>query len=679
MISNFTFVKSLSVWAVAASLFFSPFISRAEGSKQLMADPTSRAALSTVDGSFAAWNSSSKPYGRLNIHLANPATEVVYLGFSMGYSTGASNILGEGSPYTPAYLLRIKDPAGNVVFGPMEINPANSIPAGVAGFDQIMAGPQALGNAGGYAGFAFVPASGAVAGDYYIEFSKRDDTTSTGQISFDYWDITVASAAAKQAIDGRVWSLRWGFYSRDIPGMGEYSGRFKGQLFSYTDEGFVEKISFTGGGIRGGAFLIGMNATGPGTSGNLAIDRKSLYKQSKSSYGYKLFINNPDEAVYATGNATLPAFRFTNLLLPCAGSSINLAYELNRPGTVQVVLDFDKNGRYDAGSRDVVLVQNGTTGSNFLVWDRKDGQGVPVSDAEMAAIDVLGQYTLGTHHLSLDDIEVLEDGFTVTQVRPVFKAGPEDKFCWDDSEIAGAPSGLQVPYLSGPQPPVVNLTGLPVRRWDNFADNNTIGFGNKNTINTWWAVFTATTSGRLRQPACATLPVKLLQFSGTSKGCDVQVSWQTAGEKDLARYEIEHSTTGAGFTKLAQVESSNSLAENLYSYTFGGQNGNNLIRLRMVNKDGSFAYSSTIHVTVACTVRPVLTVSPNPAVSTLCLQGAGEGSLLVLTDAAGRQVLQQRAGTTPVTVNMGALPKGLYHLTVLENNTRIFQTPVIKQ
>lgn len=677
MICNSTLSKPLSALAAAVTLFFSPLVTHAEGAKELMADPSSRAALSTVSGSFAAWNSTSKPYARLNIHIASPATEVVHLGFSMGYSTDASETLGVGSPYTTAYLFRILDPAGNVVYGPQELNATNSIPAGAAGYNQIMAGPAATGNASGYTGFTYQPASGAAAGDYYIEFTKKDNVGSLDQISFDYWDITVAGAG--QVINGRVWSQRWGFYSRDYPNLGEFSGRFKGQLFSYTTEGLVEKITFNGGGIRGGSFLIAMNASGPGTSGNLAEDRKSLYKQGKSSTGYKLFLNDPDAAAYPTGDATLPTFTFTSLNIPCASAGININYSLNRAGTVQVVLDFNKNGSYDAGTRDVVLLQNAAAGSNTLFWDRKDGLDMTVSDADLAAINVLGLYTLGTHHLSFDDIELLEDGFTVTQVRPVFTAGPEDKFYWDDSRIAASSPGFQAPYLTGPQPPAVNLTGLPVRKWNNFTDNNTIGFGNKNSINTWWAAYDATATGRFLPLGCSLLPVTITQFGGRAIGCAVQLSWQTAGEKGVDRYEIEHSAKGSAYAKVGQVKSSNGTADKGYSYTFNGQNGEGSFRLRIVDEDGSVAYSHAVRISSGCGAQPVISVSPNPAASIVALQGVAAGQLIVVSDATGRPVMQQRAGANDVTLNISSLPNGLYLLYLLEGNARIYQTKLIKK
>lgn len=475
-------------------------IASAEGSKQLMADTSSRSALCTRNDLFAWNNTTTDVDGRLNIHIANPATEKVYFGFSGGYSTGTSQILGEGSAFTQFYYFRVKNPAGTVVFGPQAIEyiapgqpgfpAANTIPEGIPGYNQVKAGPSALGISGGYSGWSYTPAPGAPAGDYYVEFCKDINFNSNSQCSFDYWDITVANGTNAASIkDGRVWSKRWGFYSKDYIGAGLYSASFKGNFHTYTPEGFVEKIEFANSGFRGGGFIFGVNENGPGTSGDYTANRRSLYNQDIVGTGFKVFVNNPDIAIYPTGSSALPTFTINNVPVSCNATTINIPYSISRAGVVRFLLDFNNNNLFDINGRDRILVQPSIAGANSIAWDRKDGLGNIVTDADLKTLQIYTQFQLGQHHISFQDIEKMTNGFTVTQVRPIFQAGNEDKFYWDDINIYNAPSGLNVPYVNGPQPAVVELNGAPVRKWDNFVDDATIGFGNKNSISTWWDLY----------------------------------------------------------------------------------------------------------------------------------------------------------------------------------------------
>lgn len=220
------------------------------------------------------------------------------------------------------------------------------------------------------------------------------------------------------------------------------------------------------------------------------------------SVGFKLFVSNPDETVYPTGAPFLPSFKLESFESVCGSTSAVISYTLNRAGTSQLILDFDHNGQYDAGGRDLVLKQEGVPGINTISWDRKDGLGQPVSDEDLVSIRIISNFGLGIHHLGLEDIEYLHNGFKMTQVRPLFQTQPEDRFYWDDRIIATSTPGLQTPYSSGTQPPAINLLGLPERKWDNFTSNSVIGFGNKNTINTWWSMYDLDTTGWFKITSC---------------------------------------------------------------------------------------------------------------------------------------------------------------------------------
>lgn len=653
------YLATLLFVAITAAAF-------AEGSKDLMADVSCRAALSTVDGTFAAWNSSAagNERKRFNIHISNPGSEIVYFGFSAGYSTGISDILGEGSASTADYYIRIKDPSGNVVFGPQILNASNAIPAGATGFSQVKAGPVAIVGAGGYTGFSYTPAAGAPAGDYYIEFNKDIATFDATQCSFDYWDVTVANRTTNALLPGRIWANQWGFYSKDYIS-GGYSGVFKGKIYSYTTEGFVNKVDFSNSDFRGGAFLIGMNSTGPGTSGNVIADRQSLYLIRTVGNEYKLFMNNPDILAYPTGDATPPLLTMGSLVVPCGATSVPITFTLSRPGKIDILLDFNNNGVYDAGTKDVQLAVTGTTGTNTIIWDRKDGLGNTVNETVLATVHIIVKYQLGTHHISLSDIEYLTNGFTVQAVRPIITPGFVTKFYWDDTKINNSPFGNNVPYVTGPQPKVVELSGAPVRKWDNFTGNFTPGFGNSNSINTWWNSYESLQSYVLMVQGCV-VPVSLISFDAAPAGKNVLLKWTVAQEINVSRYEVESGTDGLQYKFAGTVSATGSSA---YSFLHTSPAaGANYYRLKTIDLDGSFTYSDVRKVSF--TSDNNLSIYPNPAGSEVTVAATGialsKAANIQVFSADGRLVMQKSTAALAQkeTLNISRLTSGKYIIRI---------------
>src|SRR5690606_28826369 len=121
---------------------------------------------------FAAYTNPD-PQSRLHINIQNPVEECLLLGFSFGHPNVSS-------PNPPAitYEFRIKDPNGNVVYGPVTVSPVD---ANIANWSEGFTGPEQLHGIGGYEAFEVTSAdlvsqgwSGK--GDYYIEFRNEGDT-----------------------------------------------------------------------------------------------------------------------------------------------------------------------------------------------------------------------------------------------------------------------------------------------------------------------------------------------------------------------------------------------------------------------------------------------------------------------------------------------------------------------
>lgn len=96
--------------------------------------------------------------------------------------------------------------------------------------------------------------------------------------------------------------------------------------------------------------------------------------------------------------------------------------------------------------------------------------------------------------------------------------------------------------------------------------------------------------------AMSTLPLTLSAFSvSTLNGTDVNVKWQTQYEENTAAFDIESSTNGNNWIKVASMQAAgNSATAKNYSYTDKkpvAYNTGILYRLKMIDKDGSYKYS----------------------------------------------------------------------------------------
>jgi hypothetical protein len=173
------------------------------------------------------------------------------------------------------------------------------------------------------------------------------------------------------------------------------------------------------------------------------------------------------------------------------------------------------------------------------------------------------------------------------------------------------------------------------------------------------------------------LPVQLLQFTATklSNGKDVLVSWKTASENDVNRFEIEvakgYADYGSNmFVKIGEQDSQgNSSTEQSYSFTDheNGKSGVRYYRLKMIDNDGSFSYSVVRPVVFTDDIQWQVFPNPSRGMVHLVFQAAqGEKLDLQVYDAGGRLVYRSSVIATgfiqrfPVDLGPARFAKGLY-------------------
>jgi hypothetical protein len=159
------------------------------------------------------------------------------------------------------------------------------------------------------------------------------------------------------------------------------------------------------------------------------------------------------------------------------------------------------------------------------------------------------------------------------------------------------------------------------------------------------------------------LPVKLLSFDAQLIQKEVVLNWKVADEHKAVQYEIERSTDGIGFSRIATVSAS--LAQQSYHLTDGQvpDAGKLYYRLVIREADANTRYSDAIVITL-----------PNRGRE--CIQYADKTVFIscdrpyeyILTDINGRPILKGRGAAGAASISLsdkaGLLP-GTYIFSVL--------------
>ncbi len=169
----------------------------------------------------------------------------------------------------------------------------------------------------------------------------------------------------------------------------------------------------------------------------------------------------------------------------------------------------------------------------------------------------------------------------------------------------------------------------------------------------------------------APLPVKLVAFDGKLMPTGaVQLTWQTATEVNSFHYVVERSDEKGQFIEIGKVAATGAGSAYLFSDNKPLQ-GINTYRLRLVDRDGKQAYSTTVSVNIAS--RNAITLSPNPSVGMVkvTLQGRDNKNLVQVFSASGSPVYSRQHTGNNFTLDLSHLPSGVYLLRMGNEQTRL--------
>jgi hypothetical protein len=134
------------------------------------------------------------------------------------------------------------------------------------------------------------------------------------------------------------------------------------------------------------------------------------------------------------------------------------------------------------------------------------------------------------------------------------------------------------------------------------------------------------------------LPVELVSFNAKAVEKQVDLNWETATEVNSDYFELQRSDDGKQWAQIGHVYSvGDSKVTNLYSFIdFSPQVGLNYYRLKMVDKDQTFAYSSIKSVNFE---GKATSLFPNPVLNTLHIESETLNKNIVIYDISGKEVM----------------------------------------
>jgi hypothetical protein len=164
------------------------------------------------------------------------------------------------------------------------------------------------------------------------------------------------------------------------------------------------------------------------------------------------------------------------------------------------------------------------------------------------------------------------------------------------------------------------------------------------------------------------LPVTLTDFSVKKEGTAASLAWKTTAETNSKSFEVQHSLNGKEWAILGSVDAQGeSSVTKSYSYTHANPaNGNNLYRLRMIDKDETFAYSRIISENFVTDESALL--YPNPSSNFMKLRNGKEQiASIQIYDTRGVKV-KDFIPKDGVDVDISSLSAGNYIVTFKQNN-----------
>jgi hypothetical protein len=168
------------------------------------------------------------------------------------------------------------------------------------------------------------------------------------------------------------------------------------------------------------------------------------------------------------------------------------------------------------------------------------------------------------------------------------------------------------------------------------------------------------------------LPVNILSFTGKAIAAGNQLNWTVAQEVDFSHYEVLRSDDGRVFNLVGTVfATENSMDMKFYAFVDADAKSDlSYYKLRLVDNNGSVAYSSLVVVSRNNIVPTVSNVFPNPASTQLNVELNGvatDNMTVTIQDLTGKILYQAEnvsAQSSVYSFDINSLNRGVYIIRI---------------
>lgn len=175
------------------------------------------------------------------------------------------------------------------------------------------------------------------------------------------------------------------------------------------------------------------------------------------------------------------------------------------------------------------------------------------------------------------------------------------------------------------------------------------------------------------------LPIELTTFSAKCDGEVVNIYWQTASEHNNHHFEIERSDNGIDFISIATVNTQNgnsTAIQNYFAKDENPLNGKSYYRLKQVDFDGKYSYSSIVVLNCNSTqiIPASVSIYPNPATDnlTVTINGLEGNKSIMIYDVLGQEMMSKLITSTDQntqeTIDISTFANTTYIIRVNVNN-----------
>ncbi|WP_025763396.1 T9SS type A sorting domain-containing protein [Dyadobacter tibetensis] len=166
------------------------------------------------------------------------------------------------------------------------------------------------------------------------------------------------------------------------------------------------------------------------------------------------------------------------------------------------------------------------------------------------------------------------------------------------------------------------------------------------------------------------LPVTLAQFQATKENRNTLLNWVTTSETNSSHFDIERSANGKIWNQIGRIFSNQETAvEQHYHFLDKSPlSGENLYRLKMVDRDKTYSYSRIRNINFETSESP-LAIYPNPANEFVRIAEPDQVSGLSLVDAKGVHLWPHTSKLdSEGQISVANLNPGVYTLLVVRKD-----------